>query len=544
MGENIEGYKIIELLNSTLDTERSLEDIQFLYEIATTKMSNDSDTAIRLCKQALKILQEASSKIKGDLVIPYTRGKFHLLLASIYLNENRNLELAKKHYFESRDAFSSRKWFHLEGLAYLGLTITWRKLANLDEALEATYRAQNIIEQEAMPENIDTHDLEEAIKEERRMIETLLFPDKLPAEQERKTTEKRLLVFHISAGDRLIAAGGTTDLNLFSSEDYEQGTSSRAEEVVLDLTKHPNAQSADYILEIDKNINGANGGLAKGDWLLIRSETNAAKLNGRTVAVLVRDETKIFASLKTFSKADDHYFLRAQSKNVPSIVVTHYKSGDIAKIESYYSGDEPVDIRRAYEVRVTGEVIGRIPQASIKNVAKGFVWLLPVVSNIAAGLGVITEENVEEYVSLEKDKYGDADFGVRVVGDSMSRDGIFAGDIALIRQQPTVKQGDIAAIVILTPEMESLGVLKRLHVSEGKRDNLRHWFLRSSNPQSEHLVVMPAGIDEKEVERIYTRQIEAGKLPNQVKFYRDAELVIAGKLVGVVREKDISIVRN
>jgi hypothetical protein len=106
----------------------------------------------------------------------------------------------------------------------------------------------------------------------------------------------------------------------------------------------------------------------------------------------------------------------------------------------------------------------------------------------------------------------------------------------LIRQQENVENGDIAAVVIITPEKEmSLGVLKRYYVVHEKREDLQHWLLESSNPSSEHLVVIPTGVDIKAIEDLYIKKAKAGKIVPPV-FYRDAEIAIAGKYVGVTRK--------
>lgn len=154
---------------------------------------------------------------------------------------------------------------------------------------------------------------------------------------------------------------------------------------------------------------------------------------------------------------------------------------------------------------------------------------IPIVSNIAAGLvRPIADENIKDHLLLS-DNYGSgANFGVKVFGDSMKDGGILPGDIALVRQQPTVEDGEIAAVVITTPE-ETLGVIKRYHHVE--REGLRHWFLESSNPSSKHLLVMPGGANIEAIQALYAKEIQDGK----VELYKNAELAIAGKYVGLVR---------
>lgn len=155
---------------------------------------------------------------------------------------------------------------------------------------------------------------------------------------------------------------------------------------------------------------------------------------------------------------------------------------------------------------------------------------IPIVSSIAAGLvHPIADETIEDHLLLSENYSNAADFGVSVVGDSMKGDGILPGDIALMRQQPTVKNGEIAAVVVTTPK-ETVEVIKRYYLDE--RAELQHWFLESSNPLSEHLLVMPSGVNVRAIQALYAKEIQAGR----IQLYQDAELVIAGKYVGLVRK--------
>ena len=70
----------------------------------------------------------------------------------------------------------------------------------------------------------------------------------------------------------------------------------------------------------------------------------------------------------------------------------------------------------------------------------------PLLGTIAAGVPVLAEENIEEYINL--DKKINADFCLRVSGDSMVLSYIFDGDIVFIRKQPDVENGEIAAVLI------------------------------------------------------------------------------------------------
>lgn len=75
---------------------------------------------------------------------------------------------------------------------------------------------------------------------------------------------------------------------------------------------------------------------------------------------------------------------------------------------------------------------------------------LPILGRIAAGIPTLAEENIEDRVEL-KDFVGKDDeklFLLRVTGDSMIEKGINPGDLVLIRQQPVVESGEIAAVLL------------------------------------------------------------------------------------------------
>ncbi|MBR3974372.1 MAG: repressor LexA [Clostridia bacterium] len=71
---------------------------------------------------------------------------------------------------------------------------------------------------------------------------------------------------------------------------------------------------------------------------------------------------------------------------------------------------------------------------------------IPLLGSIACGEPILAEENIEDFVKLDKDI--PADFALRCKGDSMITARIFDGDIVYIRQQPDVENGEIAAVLI------------------------------------------------------------------------------------------------
>lgn len=71
---------------------------------------------------------------------------------------------------------------------------------------------------------------------------------------------------------------------------------------------------------------------------------------------------------------------------------------------------------------------------------------IPLIGKIAAGTPIFADQNVEDYFTI--DSRIDADFCLRIQGDSMIDAGINNNDIVFIRQQPTLEAGEIGAIQI------------------------------------------------------------------------------------------------
>lgn len=71
---------------------------------------------------------------------------------------------------------------------------------------------------------------------------------------------------------------------------------------------------------------------------------------------------------------------------------------------------------------------------------------IPLIGAIACGAPILAAEHIEEYIDLPKHIH--AQFALTCKGDSMINARIFDGDIVYIRQQNTVENGEIAAVLI------------------------------------------------------------------------------------------------
>lgn len=95
---------------------------------------------------------------------------------------------------------------------------------------------------------------------------------------------------------------------------------------------------------------------------------------------------------------------------------------------------------------------------------------VPRLGPIACGTPILAQENIEDMVPLPDGVH--ADFALRCKGDSMINARIFDGDTVYVRQQPTVENGEIAAVLI-----GNEATLKRVRLYDD------HIILQPENPE-------------------------------------------------------------
>ncbi len=107
---------------------------------------------------------------------------------------------------------------------------------------------------------------------------------------------------------------------------------------------------------------------------------------------------------------------------------------------------------------------------------------IPLLGPIACGAPILAEEHIEDYVDIPKNIH--ADFALTCKGDSMINARIFDGDIVYIRQQPSVENGEIAAVLI-----DGEATLKRVRLFDD------HISLELENPMYKPLVYWGADMN-------------------------------------------------
>jgi len=142
----------------------------------------------------------------------------------------------------------------------------------------------------------------------------------------------------------------------------------------------------------------------------------------------------------------------------------------LKKIADYFNVSTDYILGRVNDL--TGETFPTselISSDKYDNIIPIKTYSVPLVGTIACGTPILADENIEEYIKVSEDI--DCDFALRCKGDSMINARIFDGDIVYIRQQPTVENGEIAAVLI-----DNEATLKKVYIYPS------HLELRAENP--------------------------------------------------------------
>ncbi len=115
----------------------------------------------------------------------------------------------------------------------------------------------------------------------------------------------------------------------------------------------------------------------------------------------------------------------------------------------------------------------------LKNKQNKYMKYLPILGTIRAGIPLLAEGNFDGEVEIPSDL--EADFALRVTGDSMSWTGIHDGDIAILCQINIPSHGMAVAAGVENDEWEA--TLKFYVEDNGNK------FLRAANPSYEDIQI-------------------------------------------------------
>jgi repressor LexA len=93
---------------------------------------------------------------------------------------------------------------------------------------------------------------------------------------------------------------------------------------------------------------------------------------------------------------------------------------------------------------------------------------LPLVGQIAAGGPLLAEEAIEDEIAVPEPLGRDADFLLRVKGDSMIEAGILDGDIVVVQRQQDASNGEIVVALVGDDDSADEATVKTFHREAGR----------------------------------------------------------------------------
>lgn len=158
----------------------------------------------------------------------------------------------------------------------------------------------------------------------------------------------------------------------------------------------------------------------------------------------------------------------AKFLGVSPATVYRYERGDIEKLPGTVLGPLSEILRTTpnylmgWSDNVSDTVVSPSIPAAGNIIPLPKTYTVPLLGLIACGDPILAEQNIIDQVPVPENVKG-ADFALQCKGDSMIGARIYDGDIVYIRQQPTVDNGQIAAILI-----DDEATLKRVYCYPGK----------------------------------------------------------------------------
>jgi repressor LexA len=205
-------------------------------------------------------------------------------------------------------------------------------------------------------------------------------------------------------------------------------------------------------------------------------------------AVLLNSMLTLLSSSPTLRQQEIAAFLAAESRQ-QGMMPTH------REIAAKFGFASPNSVRTHLRLMEKKGMLERVPgKARSLKLTVSIPSVIPLLGNIAAGTPQEAIQSTEEFLPLPAQFFGGTEmFALRVKGDSMKDVGILSGDIAVIKRQEDVADGEIAAVLL-----DAEATLKFVHRQSGAV------ILRGANPAFSEIVVRP---DESQALRILGKYV-------------------------------------
>ena len=137
---------------------------------------------------------------------------------------------------------------------------------------------------------------------------------------------------------------------------------------------------------------------------------------------------------------------------------------------------------------LTEKALGPNHMAGMGNVVPVYEKTVdvPIIGQIAAGTPILAEENIEDTFQMPSRYVDGTTFMLKVRGESMIEAGIFDGDLILVEQRETAKNGDI--VVAMVDGFESEATVKTFYREDG------HIRLQPENRSMSPIIVQDAKV--------------------------------------------------
>jgi repressor LexA len=113
------------------------------------------------------------------------------------------------------------------------------------------------------------------------------------------------------------------------------------------------------------------------------------------------------------------------------------------------------------------ELVGRRRVEAVRE-ASHAAPVLPLVGRIAAGGPLLADEAIEDQIAVPEPLGRNADFLLRVTGDSMIEAGILDGDVVVVRRQDDARDGEVVVALVGEDESAEEATVKTFHRDGGR----------------------------------------------------------------------------